>query len=75
VNLASPNPLPHADFMRAMREVGCFLMRSETGLVLNCRRVVPGRLLQAGFEFEFPEWRKAAAALCEVWRRGHEQAR
>jgi hypothetical protein len=85
VNLAAPNPLPHTDYMRALRkawgmpiglpaskwmlEVGCFVMRSETELILKSRRVVPGRLLQAGFEFEFPEWPKAAAALCEEWRR------
>ena len=86
VNLAAPNPLPHAEFMRAMREawgtkiglpaakwmleVGCFVMRSETELILKSRRVVPGRLRHGGFEFGFPEWPKAAAALVEEWRRG-----
>ena len=80
VNVASPNPLPYAEFMRDAREaagvriglpatrlmleVGAFLMRSETELVLKSRRVVPGRLLDAGFSFRFPEWRDAARDLC-----------
>jgi uncharacterized protein len=87
VNIASPNPLPNKEFMRIFREtwgtsiglpanklmleIGAFLMRTETELILKSRRVVPGRLLEAGFEFEFPEWREAAEDLCERWRR-HE---
>ena len=55
VNLAAPNPLPYAEFMRVLRdgrvglpatrwmlEVGAFFMRTETELVLKSRRVVPG---------------------------------
>jgi NAD dependent epimerase/dehydratase family enzyme len=34
------------------------------------RRVVPGRLLAAGFAFQFPEWEGAAADLCRRWREG-----
>lgn len=34
------------------------------------RRVVPGRLLAAGFAFQFPEWEGAAADLCQRWREG-----
>jgi len=84
VNLASPNPLPYRDFMAALRrawgtriglpatrwmlEIGAFLLRTETELVLKSRRVVPGRLLQAGFSFEYPDWPNAAKDLCERWR-------
>jgi uncharacterized protein (TIGR01777 family) len=84
VNLASPNPLPHADFMRVLRaawgagvglpapkwllEIATFFMRTETELILKSRRVIPGRLLQEGFEFEFPEWNEAARDLCRRWR-------
>ena len=84
VNLASPNPLPNSDFMRLLREawgtrvglpaskwmleIGTFLMRTETELVLKSRRVVPGQLLQDGFEFEFPDWKSAAHDLCRRWR-------
>jgi uncharacterized protein (TIGR01777 family) len=83
VNIASPNPLPNRDFMAAMRraygtpiglpatdwmlEVGSFFLRTESELVLKSRRVVPKRLLEAGFEFRFPEW--SAAALDLVQRR------
>lgn len=79
VNIASPNPLPYSEFMRALRraagvrlglpatewmlEVGTFLMRTETELVLKSRRVVPGRLLRSDFDFRYPEWEAAARDL------------
>lgn len=84
VNLSAPEPLSNADFMRALRaawgmpvglpasrwmlEVGAAVLRTETELVLKSRRVVPGRLLQSGFAFEFPIWPAAAADLCRRWR-------
>ena len=52
-----------------MLEVGTWLLRSETELVLKSRRVVPGRLVQQGFAFEFPTWAEAARDLCGRWRR------
>src|SRR6185369_15459998 len=71
VNIASPNPLPNREFIRALREawgarvgvasprwaveVGAALLRTESELVLKSRRVVPGRLAAAGFSFLFPE--------------------
>jgi uncharacterized protein (TIGR01777 family) len=80
VNLASPNPLTNAEFMRALRsawgmpfglpavewmlELGAFVLQSETELILKSRRVVPTRLLQSGFEFQFPDWPDAARDLC-----------
>jgi uncharacterized protein (TIGR01777 family) len=84
VNLASLNPLPNRDFMRQLREalgvkiglpatnwmleIGAFFMRTETELILKSRRVVPGRLLQAGFEFQFPEWGSAAKELTKNYQ-------
>jgi uncharacterized protein (TIGR01777 family) len=84
VNLASPNPLSNAEFMHALRnawgisfglpatewmlELGAFVLRSETELMLKSRRVVPTRLLQAGFTFQFPTWPEAASDLCKRWR-------
>ncbi|MCI0376843.1 MAG: DUF1731 domain-containing protein, partial [Gemmataceae bacterium] len=53
--------LPAAKWMLA---IGAFFLRTETELVLKSRRVVPGRLLQSGFEFRFPTWAEAAADLC-----------
>ena len=52
---------------RWMLEIGALVMRTETELVLKSRRVVPGRLLAAGFDFEFPEWPAAARDLCRRW--------
>ena len=84
VNLASPHPLPNAEFMRALRDewgahfslpvprwllpMGAALFQTETELVLKSRRVVPRRLLESGFEFSFPDWRAAAHDLSARWR-------
>jgi uncharacterized protein len=84
VNVAAPNPLPNAEFMRILREaasvplglpaskwmleVGAVFLRTETELILKSRRVVPTRLLEHGFEFRFPTWRNAARHLCEQWK-------
>jgi NAD dependent epimerase/dehydratase family enzyme len=89
VNLAAPEPLPNAEFMRILREawgtrvglpatrwmleVGARLMRTETELVLKSRRVVPRRLLDAGFTFEHPAWREAARELVARWRAAAER--
>jgi uncharacterized protein (TIGR01777 family) len=84
VNVASPNPLPNAEFMRRLRdasgvsfglparewmlEIGAVFMRTETELILKSRRVVPGRLLDHGFRFKFPAWIDAARDLCHQWK-------
>jgi uncharacterized protein (TIGR01777 family) len=84
VNLASPNPLPNAEFMHDLRnawgvgvglpatewmlELGTFLMRTESELVLKSRRVVPSRLRESGFEYAFPSWLAAAQDLCDRWK-------
>lgn len=85
VNLAAPKPLPNYEFLRRLRqawgvpigmtapawliEAGCFLMRTESELVLKSRYVIPARLEQAGFAFRFPEWGAAANDLVNKWRR------
>ncbi len=84
VNIAAPNPLPNGEFMRALRrawgapvglpatrwmlEFGALFLRTETELILKSRRVVPGRLLRAGFRFHFPDWPVAAEDLVNRWR-------
>jgi uncharacterized protein len=84
VNVAAPNPLPNAEFMRALRqaagvpvglpanrfmlEIGAVFMRTETELILKSRRVVPRRLLDRGFAFKYPTWRDAAGDLFRRWK-------
>jgi len=79
INIASPNPLPNAEFMAALRkawgariglpasawmlELGAVFLRTETELILKSRRVIPGRLLARGFRFDFPAWNDAAHDL------------
>jgi uncharacterized protein len=85
VNLAAPDPLPHREFMRTLRdalgvrlglpatrwmaEIGAFVLRSDTELLLKSRRVVPTRLLDAGFSFRYPHWPDAARDLVRATSR------
>jgi uncharacterized protein (TIGR01777 family) len=82
INMAAPNPVTNSEMMRHFRdvcgvpvglpaaewmlEVGAFVMRTETELLLKSRRVVPGKLVASGFEFEFP---RMDLALRELQRR------
>ncbi len=36
-------------------EIGAFLIRTETELILKSRWVVPERLVQEGFNFQYPK--------------------
>ncbi len=72
VNLAAPDPRPNGEFMRVLRErmkiriglpapewlleLGAIFKRTETELLLKSRRVWPRRLLEAGFQFQHPNW-------------------
>jgi len=47
----------------AMAGLGAWAMRSDPELLLKSRRVVPGRLLEAGFAFAHPTWAAAAEDL------------
>ncbi len=46
-----------------MAEIGALVLRTDTELLLKSRRVVPGRLLEAGFTFDHPGWPEAAGDL------------
>lgn len=48
---------------RWMVEVAALLHRTDSELLLKSRRVVPARLLDAGFRFHFPSWPAAARDL------------
>jgi len=67
-NVVNPIPITNNDFMKGLRnelkipfglnhpifllEIGSYFMSSETELVLKSRKVIPKRLLNAGFIFE-----------------------
>jgi len=79
INLAAPEPLPNAQMMKCFRdllgvpfglparrwmlEIGAWLMRTETELIIKSRRVIPGRLLREGFNFEFEHMADALSDL------------
>ena len=91
VNVAAPAPVTNAEFMRLLRkecgavfglpaprwmlELGAVLLQTEPELVLKSRRVVPTRLLEHGFRFEFPTWPAAARDLCQRWSAMRAQSR
>ncbi|MBC7795966.1 MAG: DUF1731 domain-containing protein, partial [Pyrinomonadaceae bacterium] len=84
---AAPNPLPNKEFMRILREaanvkiglpatklmleVGAVFLQTETELILKSRRVIPTRLLESNFAFEFPNWEDAAQDLYARWRKNN----
>lgn len=71
VNVTSPNPSTNREVMATIRrvlgvpfglplqewmlELGARVIQTETELILKSRWVLPKRLLDAGFEFRFPE--------------------
>lgn len=79
VNMCAPEPIPNVLFMKEIRqaigvpfglpaarwmlEIGAVLMRTETELVLKSRYVVPRRLQEHGFRFEYPRWKEAVREL------------
>lgn len=81
VNLCAPHPLRNWEFNtlldRELRpplrlpqpkwllEMGAFVLRTETELILKSRKVYPERLLAAGFHFEYPRCEAAVGELLE----------
>ena len=79
VNVTAPHPLPQRELMASLRaacavpiglpaakwmaELGAGVLHTDTELILKSRYVVPRRLRDAGFTFEFPEWPSAAQDL------------
>ncbi len=74
-NCSSPNPVKNTELMRIFRkkmkmpfgiltprfllEIGAFIIRTETELLLKSRWVIPERLQNEGFEFDYPDLGKA----------------
>ena len=79
VNMCAPNPLPNSEFQRIIRkalgvrfglpapgfllEIGAIVLRTESELLLKSRRVIPKRLIDAGFLFSYPKWEAAIEEL------------
>jgi uncharacterized protein (TIGR01777 family) len=75
VNIVSPKPVSNYDFMKTLRatigipfgistskfllEIGSYFIRTETELVLKSRNVIPKRLQENGFTFEYETLEKA----------------
>ncbi|MEO8262981.1 MAG: TIGR01777 family oxidoreductase [Pseudolysinimonas sp.] len=71
INITSPNPSTNREVMATLRrvlgvpigiplprfalELGAFAIRTETELILKSRWVLPTRLLDAGFVFDYPD--------------------
>ncbi len=80
-NLSAPNPIRNAAMMGVFRKafgvpfglpsslwmltVGAFFMRTEIELVIKSRKVVPTRLLEEGFSFQFEHFADAITQLSQ----------
>ena len=81
-NVTAPTPVPNKTIMKTLRncmgipfglpmpvwllEIGAHIIRTETELVLKSRRVVPKRLLDSGYTFQFKTIEDALADLCRT---------
>lgn len=79
VNIVSPKPITNRDFMAFLRKsvgvpfglpinelllkIGSIIIKTESELVLKSRNVIPKRLQQYGFQFEFSSLEKALENL------------
>lgn len=79
VNIVSPKPITNRDFMAFLRKsvgvpfglpinelllkIGSIIIKTESELVLKSRNVIPKRLQQYGFQFEFSSLEKALKNL------------
>lgn len=84
INLCAPNPIPQSEFMSILRrvakvpiglpatkwmaEIGAFVLRTDTELLLKSRKVVPTKLLDHGFKFHYSDWTAASQNLVERFK-------
>ena len=75
INLVSPKPIRNEDFMKklqkavgipfglpiteTMLEIGARIIKTETELILKSRNVIPKRLLESGFDYQYGDLDKA----------------
>lgn len=78
-NLCAPSPVQNKELMKNLRkevgvpfglplpewllEIGAGMINTETELILKSRRVIPKRLLEEGYRFEFTDIKKALVNL------------
>ncbi len=71
INTSAPNPVDNSSLMKAIRatlhiptgipapawllKIGAAIIGTETELLLKSRWVIPGKLMEAGFDFRFPD--------------------
>jgi uncharacterized protein (TIGR01777 family) len=81
-NVTAPKPVPNKTIMKALRtslgvpfaipmpvwllEIASLIIQTETELILKSRRVVPKRLLDCGYRFQFETIEVAIADLCHT---------
>jgi len=79
INVTAPSPTNNKNLMqqirkrvkmpfglpqsRALLEIGAWLIKTETELLLKSRNVYPERLLEAGFRFNYPKIETAILSL------------
>ncbi|MFD0796626.1 TIGR01777 family oxidoreductase [Maribacter chungangensis] len=77
INIVAPKPTNNTKLMQEVRkavgigfglpspkwllEIGAVLIRTETELIIKSRNVVPNKLLNAGFTFQYPTLKSALA--------------
>jgi len=83
VNLTAPEPVRQHAFMAPLvaqqrvpvafpipawiAKLGAVVLNTDTELMVKSRRVVPQKLLDAGFTFHFPRWEDACTTLLNEW--------
>ncbi|ASW73074.1 NAD-dependent epimerase [Chryseobacterium piperi] len=71
INVTAPNPLSNEELMKKLRkslkvpfgmeaqvwqlEIASIFLRTETELLLKSRNVYPGKLMEEGFDFSYPD--------------------
>jgi len=79
INIVSPQPITNSNFMNKLRKsvgvpfgipmntfllkIGSYIIRTETELVLKSRNVIPKRLQENGFKYEYETLEKAFKSL------------
>ena len=82
VNVVSPEPIANYEFMKTLQKsigvsfgistskfllkIGSFIIRTEPELVLKSRNVIPKRLQENGFQFEYDTLEKAIKNLLKT---------